>query len=200
MGFIIFGLAIGSFESIQASVVYIIIYIIIICGFAVILSLQLTRAMIVEINGLSRENPVMGITLGLVFLSMAGIPPLAGFLGKWLILLSGISSGYNVISVMIVVASVIGGGGVLCEGYADNICRTFCILGFLTFKIEYLSILVPGGVPLILAPFLVIIETLSYMLRAISLGVRLDISAGHLLFAILSGFVFNLLFNGYLIL
>ena len=80
-----------------------------ICGFAVILSLQLTRAMIVEINGLSRENPVMGITLGLVFLSMAGIPPLAGFLGKWLILLSGISSGYNVISVMIVVASVIGG-------------------------------------------------------------------------------------------
>ena len=50
----------------------------------------------------------------------------------------------------------------------------------------------PGSVPLILAPFLVIIETLCYMHRTISLGVRLaaNISAGHLLFAILSGFVF----------
>lgn len=56
----------------------------------------------------------------------------------------------------------------------------------------------PGGVPLGLAPFLVIIETLSFMIRAISLGVRLaaNISAGHLLFAILSGFAFTMLSNG----
>ena len=69
---------------------------------------------------------------------------------------------------------------VVTFGLSLSIMIGVTILGFLTFKIEYLSILVPGGVPLILAPFLVIIETLSYMLRAISLGVRLaaNISAG----------------------
>ena len=60
----------------------------------------------------------------------------------------------------------------------------------------------PGGVPLVLAPFLVVIETVSYLIRAISLGVRLaaNISAGHLLFAILSGFAFNMLSSGMIIL
>lgn len=76
------------------------------------------------------------------------------------------------------------------------------LLGSLNFKIEFLSILVPMGVPLVLAPFLVIIETLSYMIRAISLGVRLaaNISAGHLLFGIISGFAFNLLFKRFYVL
>ena len=56
----------------------------------------------------------------------------------------------------------------------------------------------PGGAPLVLAPFLVLIETISYLSRAISLGVRLaaNLSAGHLLFAILSGFTFDMLTNG----
>ena len=56
--------------------------------------------------------------------------------------------------------------------------------------------------PLVLAPFLVVIETVSYLSRAISVGVRLaaNISAGHLLFAILSGFAFNMLSSGMIIL
>lgn len=53
----------------------------------------------------------------------------------------------------------------------------------------------PSGAPLGLAPLLVLIETTSYVSRAISLGVRLaaNLSAGHLLFAILAGFGFNML-------
>nr|YP_001633645.1 NADH dehydrogenase subunit 2 [Negombata magnifica]CAM06610.1 NADH dehydrogenase subunit 2 [Negombata magnifica] len=110
MGFLLLGVGIGSFESIQASLIYIIIYVIMsVCGFSVLLSLKLTRALIIEVSCLSRENPVMALTLGLTFLSMVGIPPLAGFLGKWLILLSGVSSGYYLICMMVVVASVIAG-------------------------------------------------------------------------------------------
>ena len=110
MGFLLFGVAIGSFESIQASFVYIVIYTIIsICGFSVFLSLKLIRVLIIEVSSLSRENFVMSLTLALTFLSIAGIPPLAGFLGKWLILLSGVSSGYYLICMAIVVASVIAG-------------------------------------------------------------------------------------------
>lgn len=110
MGFLLFGVGIGSFESIQASLVYIIIYFIMsICVFLVLLSLKLIRVLIIEVSNLSRENPIMGLTLALTFLSTAGIPPLVGFLGKWLILLSGVSSGYSLTCMMIVVVSVIAG-------------------------------------------------------------------------------------------
>lgn len=91
---------------------------------------------------------------------------------------------------------------VMTFGLSLSIIIAVTLLGFITFKINFLSILMPGGVPLALAPFLVIIETISYMIRAISLGVRLaaNISAGHLLFAILSGFAFTMLSNGLIVL
>jgi len=91
---------------------------------------------------------------------------------------------------------------VMTFGLSLSILIAVTLLGFTTFKLNFLSILMPGGVPLMLAPFLVGIETLSYMIRAISLGVRLaaNISAGHLLFAILSGFTFNMLSNGLVVL
>jgi F-type H+-transporting ATPase subunit a len=48
----------------------------------------------------------------------------------------------------------------------------------------------PQGAPIALAPLLVIIELVSYSARAISLGLRLaaNISAGHMLLAIIGGF------------
>ena len=110
MGFILLGVAIGSFESIQAGLIYMIIYVIMsICSFSILLSLNLTKDFIIEVKELSRKNPVVGGTLALTFLSTAGIPPLAGFLSKWLVLLSGVSSGYYVISLIVVVSSVIAG-------------------------------------------------------------------------------------------
>jgi NADH-quinone oxidoreductase subunit N len=110
IGFMLFGVAIGSFESIQASLTYLAIYIIMsICVFSVILSLKLTRALIIEVSSLSRVNGILALTLALAVVSIAGIPPFAGFLGKWLILLSGMVSGYFLICLTIVVASVIAG-------------------------------------------------------------------------------------------
>lgn len=110
MGFILFGVGIGSFESIQASIIYMIIYIIMsICGFSIILSLKLTKTLIVEVSGLSRKDPAIAVALGLTFLSTAGVPPLAGFLSKWLILLAGVSSGYYLISILVVLSSVVAG-------------------------------------------------------------------------------------------
>nr|QRG31967.1 NADH dehydrogenase subunit 2 [Pseudosuberites sp. CY-2021] len=110
MGFVLFGVAIGSLESIQASLIYMIIYVVMtICSFSIILSLKLTKNLIVEVSGISRENSVLALTLALSFLSIAGIPPLAGFLSKWLILLAGVSSGYYLICILIVLSSVIAG-------------------------------------------------------------------------------------------
>nr|YP_001648421.1 NADH dehydrogenase subunit 2 [Cinachyrella kuekenthali]ABW83837.1 NADH dehydrogenase subunit 2 [Cinachyrella kuekenthali] len=110
MGFILFGLGLGSFESIQAGLIYMIIYVIMsICSFSILLSLNLTKDFIIEVRELSRKTPVVAFTLAFIFLSTAGIPPLAGFLSKWLVLLSGVSSGYYLICSIIVVSSVIAG-------------------------------------------------------------------------------------------
>jgi F0F1-type ATP synthase membrane subunit a len=48
----------------------------------------------------------------------------------------------------------------------------------------------PSGTPIAMAPLIVPIELISYSTKAITLGVRLaaNITAGHLLFAILAGF------------
>nr|AAK51958.1 ATP synthase F0 subunit 6 [Halichondria sp. RFW-2001] len=91
---------------------------------------------------------------------------------------------------------------VMTFGMSLSILIAVTVSGFITFKFDFLSILMPGGVPLVLAPVLILIETMSYVIRAISLGVRLaaNISAGHLLFAILSGFAYSMMINGLMVL
>lgn len=90
-GFLLFGIGIGSFSSMQASTVYLFVYMVMaVCSFAVILALyepegvrgQPRRPLLAGLNGLSTANPVMAGTVVLVFFSIAGIPPLVGFLGK----------------------------------------------------------------------------------------------------------------------
>ena len=72
------------------------------------------------------------------------------------------------------------------------------ILGFQNHKLKFFSLLVPAGCPLVLVPLLVFIEFISYLARSISLGLRLaaNITAGHMLLNILSGFVYNIMNMG----
>nr|WHI93304.1 ATP synthase F0 subunit 6 [Aphanipathes pedata] len=90
---------------------------------------------------------------------------------------------------------------VVTLGLSFSIVIGVTLAGVWKFKWNFLSILMPDGAPLGLAPLLVLIETVSYISRAISLGVRLaaNLSAGHLLFAILAGFSFSMLTAGGLI-
>ena len=90
-GFMLFGIGIGSFSSMQASTVYLLVYMVMaVCSFAVILALyepegargRPRRPLLAGLNGLSTANPVMAGTVALGFFSIAGIPPLMGFLGK----------------------------------------------------------------------------------------------------------------------
>nr|ANY30730.1 ATPase subunit 6 [Thalassia hemprichii] len=70
------------------------------------------------------------------------------------------------------------------------------IVGFQTNGLHFLSFLLPAGVPLPLAPFLVLLELISYCFRALSLGIRLfaNMMAGHSLVKILSGFAWTMLY------
>lgn len=83
---------------------------------------------------------------------------------------------------------------ILTFGLSSSILLGVTLSGFLAFRLNFLSILVPSGSPFFLAPFLVLIETVGYFSRAVSLGMRLaaNITAGHLLFTIISSFVYTL--------
>nr|YP_001331020.1 ATP synthase, subunit 6 [Vanderwaltozyma polyspora]A6H4Q8.1 RecName: Full=ATP synthase subunit a; AltName: Full=ATP synthase subunit 6; AltName: Full=F-ATPase protein 6; Flags: Precursor [Vanderwaltozyma polyspora DSM 70294]CAN85581.1 ATP synthase, subunit 6 [Vanderwaltozyma polyspora] len=67
------------------------------------------------------------------------------------------------------------------------------ITGFNKHGWLFFSLFVPNGTPTPLVPLLVIIESLSYIARAFSLGLRLtcNILAGHLLMVILGGLLLN---------
>lgn len=76
------------------------------------------------------------------------------------------------------------------------------LLGFKNHGSKFFSLFVPAGCPVFLLPLLVLIEFISYLARNISLGLRLaaNILSGHMLFNILSGFAYNIMTSGFLLL
>jgi NADH-quinone oxidoreductase subunit N len=118
MGFMLLGLAPATINSLQASLVYIILYIIMSLNtFAFVLiyfnkyrsslSISDRSNYISELSGLSRKEPVLAATFALSLLSIAGIPPLAGFFSKYFVLLSLIENSMYVISLITILFSVI---------------------------------------------------------------------------------------------
>jgi F-type H+-transporting ATPase subunit a len=71
------------------------------------------------------------------------------------------------------------------------------ILGFYLKGVEFFGIFVPSNVPSVLLPFLVIIEVVSFLIRPISLSLRLcaNMMAGHISLNIIGSFSFALFFS-----
>ena len=70
----------------------------------------------------------------------------------------------------------------------------FNIIGIKKHKLNFLSLLLPGGASLALVPLLVPIELVSYIFRVISLPVRLfaNMMAGHTLLKVIAGFAWTM--------
>lgn len=58
-------------------------------------------------NGLARTNPIMSFALTISMLSLTGIPPLAGFIGKYFIFTSAIESGYLWLVIIAILGSAL---------------------------------------------------------------------------------------------
>lgn len=59
-------------------------------------------------NGLGRSNPLLALTMTVALLSLAGIPPTAGFFAKYYIFTAAFQSGFTGIVLIAIVASLIG--------------------------------------------------------------------------------------------
>jgi NADH-quinone oxidoreductase subunit N len=112
MGFALIGLAAGTAEGVQGVLIYMAIYITMTLGaFAVILSMRRSTGMVESIDqlaGLARTHPSTAFFLAMILFSMAGVPPLAGFFAKFYVFLAAIKAGLYVLSVIGVLASVVG--------------------------------------------------------------------------------------------
>jgi len=85
-------------------------------------------------------------------------------------------------------------------GLSFTIFIAVTILGLSIHRLHFFSYFIPSGTPLALVPLLVLIELISYIARAGSLGIRLfaNIASGHTLLKILSTFLYQM-FSGSLI-
>jgi NADH-quinone oxidoreductase subunit N len=112
IGYALVGLAAGTEAGVNGLLIYITIYIVMNLGtFACILCMRQKDVMmerIEDLKGLNKTNPPMALALAIFMFSMAGIPPLAGFFGKFYVFLAAIEAGLYVLAVVGVLSSVIG--------------------------------------------------------------------------------------------
>ncbi len=112
MGFALVGLAAATPQGVRGVMVYMTIYVAMTLGsFACVLAMRRNgRAVenVDELAGLARTRPLMALMLAGLMFSLAGIPPLAGFLAKYYVFLAAIQSGLYGLAVIGVLASVVG--------------------------------------------------------------------------------------------
>ncbi len=111
VGYALAGLATGSNEGIQSSVIYITIYILMNLGlFSCLLMMKRNNVYYEEIDdlsGLSKNHPLLSLSLLIILFSLAGIPPLAGFFAKFYIFKSVIEQSMFFLAIIGLLSTVV---------------------------------------------------------------------------------------------
>src|SRR5579864_7123658 len=102
VGYILLGIVaaasspLGFLTGMKGVAFYLFVYAFMTIGaFAVLIVLQRQGIIGDDLNGLYRRSPLSALVLLVFMLSLAGIPPLAGFVGKYFILQALIETGHN---------------------------------------------------------------------------------------------------------
>jgi len=111
VGYILIGIAVATERGITAALVYLGVYLFMQLGaFAVVTMLRRPDVLgdeLKDLSGLYFRNPTAAIAMLVFMLSLGGIPPTAGFMGKFWIFSSAIDSGFIWLAVVGVVNSAI---------------------------------------------------------------------------------------------
>lgn len=111
IGFALVGLAAGTVEGVMGVVVYMAIYLVLtLGGFACILAMRRGGAMLEDVSDLAgarRNHPYLAFAFAGIMLSLAGIPPFAGFFAKLYVFIAAVEAGLIVLAVIGVVLSVV---------------------------------------------------------------------------------------------
>ena len=111
VGYTLAGVATGSNDGIQSSVIYITIYIIMNLGlFSCLLMMKRNNKYfedIEDLSGLSKNHPLMSLSLLVILFSLAGIPPLAGFFAKFYIFKSVLEQSMYFLAIVGLLSTVV---------------------------------------------------------------------------------------------
>jgi NADH-quinone oxidoreductase subunit N len=110
-GYLLIALTANSDQAVGAALYYLLAYVFMNIGaFAVLVVLEHASDMDVlatEANGLGRRYPLLGAAMTVFMLSLAGIPPLAGFFGKLYVFGAAVQTGWTWLVVVAVINSAI---------------------------------------------------------------------------------------------
>lgn len=126
VGYMMMGFVLLREDGIQAILFYLLIYLVMNLGaflVVVALSSRMESDDLSEYRGLVGRSPVAASVLGLFMLSLTGIPPLAGFIGKIYLFMAAIDARYYWLVVIAVVNSVISFvyyGGVIKRMFLED--------------------------------------------------------------------------------
>ncbi len=105
-GYILLGLIAGNETGIQGVAVYVLVYTFMNLGvFLVIVALRRRNVLgedLEDLSGLMHKSPGYAILMLICLLSLAGIPPTAGFIGKYYIFLALIQTGHYLLAIFAV--------------------------------------------------------------------------------------------------
>jgi NADH-quinone oxidoreductase subunit N len=111
IGYTIAGLAVGTNDGIQSSIIYITIYILMNLGlFSCLLMMKRNNEYYEDINdlsGLSKNHPLLSLSLLIILFSLAGIPPLAGFFAKFYIFKSVLEQSMYFLAIIGLLSTVV---------------------------------------------------------------------------------------------
>ena len=111
IGYILIALVAANEDGVKAASIYMFSYMIMnIAVFAILLSIKVKKEYLVNISdlkGLSKSNPIVSLSISIIMLSMAGIPPFIGFFGKFYVFIAAIENELYFLSILGVLASVI---------------------------------------------------------------------------------------------
>lgn len=113
IGYALLGVAAGTEAGVQATLMFMTLYVIDQFGFfAVLLSLSRNGRpirKIADLAGLKKDRPLMAVALTILSLSAVGIPPMSGFWGKFFVFGAAADAGYWMAGAAGLVASVVAG-------------------------------------------------------------------------------------------
>ncbi len=110
-GYILVGMAAASAEAGSAVLYYLLAYAFTNLGaFAIVVALErrgVAGDMVADYRGLSTRSPALSAAMAIFLLSLAGIPPLSGFMGKFYVFSAALRQGYTWLVIIAVLNSVI---------------------------------------------------------------------------------------------
>ncbi len=111
VGYALVGLAAGTEEAAVSVIIYMAIYLVMTLGtFACIMTMRRDGRLVENIDdlsGLFSTQPLLAVALSVLMFSMAGIPPMAGFIGKLYVFEAAVQAGLYTLAVIGVLSSAV---------------------------------------------------------------------------------------------